>query len=44
MKETKERLDLHTIVESNNELSMTLSLDKRISTKEFAEYGILNKL
>ncbi|CAD8067313.1 unnamed protein product [Paramecium primaurelia] len=38
LKETKERLDLHTIVESNNELSMTLSLDKRISTKEFAEY------
>ncbi|CAD8081129.1 unnamed protein product [Paramecium sonneborni] len=40
LKETKERLDLHTIIESNNELSMTLSLDKRISTKEFAECEI----
>ncbi|CAD8151717.1 unnamed protein product [Paramecium octaurelia] len=40
VKETKERLNLRTIVESNNELSMTLSMDKRLSTKEFAEYEI----
>ncbi|CAK73106.1 unnamed protein product (macronuclear) [Paramecium tetraurelia] len=38
VKVTKERLNLRTIVESNNELSMTLSMDKRLSTKEFAEY------
>ena len=30
LKENKERLNLHTIVESNNEFSMSISVDKRI--------------
>ncbi|CAD8185168.1 unnamed protein product [Paramecium pentaurelia] len=40
MKEKKQCLNLRTIVESNNELSMTISMDKRIQSKEFAEYEI----